>query len=379
MEPIILSIDTSCDETACAVTVGRKVLANVIYSQVLIHKKWGGVVPSLAKRAHEERIDFVVEEAVRKFMRYSKNNHQSELESRIDGTGPHTHAPDDYFLRNAFRFIDSIAVTQGPGLAMALEVGMKKAKALALRYNKKIIPVNHLEGHIYSPFAQNSTGNPERKFAFPCLALIISGNHMDIVLMRDHVTYEILGKTVDDAAGEALDKAARMLGFGYPGGEVIERLAHEVDNVDEYHFPRPMLHIKDLRFSFSGLKTSLFYFLKKMPEDEKFQNIRKIASSFQEAVFETIVKKTEEAIKQTGIRNIIAGGGVTANKHLRKKLRRLVKKHDGSVLFPPYSYLTGDNAAMIGVAAYYKMRKGIFVQDMDGFDRLPRFSLVNSA
>lgn len=390
-KPIILSIDTSCDETACAITEGQKVISNVIYSQVLIHKKWGGVVPSLAKRAHEERIDFVVEETLRKFVRHYQKNFKSKLASHNDGTEyfsfslenqgakknilAQTHASENFFVRDAFKYIDFIAVTQGPGLAMALEVGMKKAKELALKYDKKIIPVNHLEGHIYSPFVQNSKGNPKREFSFPCLALIISGSHTDIVLMKDHLTYEILGKTIDDAAGEALDKAARMLGFGYPGGAVIERLAQEVNNIDEFHFPRPMLHSKNLLFSFSGLKTSLFYFLKKKPENEKINKIKLIASSFQEAVFDTIIKKTEDAMKQTDIKNLIVGGGVIANKHLRNKLRTLARKHDGSVLFPPYSYLTGDNAAMIGVAAYYKAEKGIFVGSLDAFDRLPRFPL----
>ena len=275
---VILSIDTSCDETACAITEGRRVLSNVIYSQVLIHKKWGGVVPSLAKRAHEERIDFVVEEAVRK----------SKLGSQ------------------AFKHIDYIAVTQGPGLAMALEVGMKKATELALKYDKKIIPVNHLEGHIYSSHVQNSKGNPKREFSFPCLALIISGSHTDIVLMKDHITYEILGEKIDDAAGEALDKAARMLGFGYPGGAVIERLAQEVKNIDTYHFPRPMLHSKNLQFSFSGLKTSLFYFLKNAGKG-KVDKIKLVASSFQEAVFDTIIKNGR-CDETNGNKNIIVGG-----------------------------------------------------------------------
>ncbi|MEK7078585.1 MAG: tRNA (adenosine(37)-N6)-threonylcarbamoyltransferase complex transferase subunit TsaD [Patescibacteria group bacterium] len=389
---VILSIDTSCDETACAITEGRKVLSTVIYSQVLIHKKWGGVVPSLAKRAHEERIDFVVQETMRKFVRHYQKNFKSKLASRGNGTEyfssslenqgakknilAQTHASENFFVRDAFKHIDYIAVTQGPGLAMALEVGMKKAKELSIKYHKKIIPVNHLEGHIYSSFVQNSKGNPKGEFSFPCLALIISGSHTDIVLMKDHLTHEILGEKIDDAAGEALDKAARMLGFGYPGGAVIERLAKEVNNIDEYHFPRPMLHSKDLQFSFSGLKTSLFYFLKKMPEEEKISKIKEIASSFQEAVFETIIKKTEDAMKQAGIKNIIVGGGVIANTYLRNKFRKLVRKHDGSILFPPYPYLTGDNAAMIGVAAYYKAKKGIFVENLDAFDRIPRFPLI---
>lgn len=336
----ILAIDTSCDETAAAVVYGRRVLSNVIYSQVLIHKKWGGVVPSLAKRAHEERIDFVVNKAM-------KN------------------------IEN----IDYIAVTQGPGLAVALEVGIKKAKELAQKYNKKLISVNHLEGHIYSPFVQNSRGNPIRNFQFPYLSLVISGGHTSLVIFKDHINYEIIGETIDDAAGEALDKAAKMLGLGYPGGEVLERLARETDNKDFYNFPRPMINSKDLNFSFSGLKTSFYYFIKEMLDKEKADKLRKLASSFQEAVFDTVIKKTEKAIIKTGVNKLSVGGGVIANLYLRKKLRDLVKKYKGEVLFPPYKYLTGDNAAMIGIVASYKAEKGIFVENPQTLDRQPRMNL----
>ncbi|MFA5136362.1 MAG: tRNA (adenosine(37)-N6)-threonylcarbamoyltransferase complex transferase subunit TsaD [Patescibacteria group bacterium] len=346
---VIVAIDTSCDETSVAVTKGRRVLATSIYSQVLIHKKWGGVVPSLAKRAHEERIDLVFEDAMTKYKRAIKSDKKF---------------PVDY-----------IAVTQGPGLAVALEVGIKKAKELSRMYGRKIIAVNHLEGHIYSPFVQNREGNPTRDFTFPCMALVISGGHTQIIGMPGHVTYNIIGETIDDAAGEALDKAAKMLGLGYPGGPIIERLAHEVGNVDPYRFPRPMVKNPDLNLSFSGLKTSLYYFLRNLAEEEKTRRIREIVSSFQEAVFDSILIKTEKAMRQTGIRHIIAGGGVTANMRLRKKLRKLAKKNSATVLFPPYPYLTGDNAAMIGVAAYYKVKKNIFVKNTDSLDRIPRFSL----
>jgi len=339
---LILSIDTSCDETAAAIVDGRKVLSNVIYSQVLIHKKWGGVVPSLAKRAHEERIDFVINEAIEKFQ---------------------------------ISDIDHIAVTQGPGLAVALEVGIKKAKELAQKYSKKLISVNHLEGHIYSPFVQNSQGNPKRDFEFPYLALVVSGGHTSLVIFKNHINYEVIGETIDDAAGEALDKAAKMMGLGYPGGAVIERLAKEVDNKDFYSFPRPMLKSKDLNFSFSGLKTSFYYFTKELSNKEKADKLRELVSSFQEAVFDTIIFKTEKAIKQTGINRLSAGGGVIANLYLRKKLRDLVKKYNGEVLFPQYKYLTGDNAAMIGVVASYKAGKGIFVENLQELDRQPRMSL----
>ncbi len=342
---LILAIETSADETAAAVTEGRKVLSNVIYSQILLHKKWGGIYPSLAKRAHEERIDGVIDEALRKFQ-----------------------------ISN-FKFqIDYVAVTYGPGLAVALEVGIKKAKELANKYDKRLIAVNHLEGHIYSSFVQNSKGSPKREFKFPYLALIISGGHTEIVLFKSHVEYQVLGETRDDAAGEALDKSAKLLGLGYPGGPVIERLASEVENKDFYKFPRPMIRSKNLEFSFSGLKTSFYYFLKSK-EIEPIKNLRELSSSFQNAVFDTIVTKTNLAIKQTGINRIVVGGGVSANFYLRKLLRNSVKKYKGEVYFPPFKYLTGDNAAMIGVAAFYKAAKGVYVKDLEKLDRVPRLSL----
>lgn len=340
----ILAIDTSCDETSVAIVEGRRVLSNVIYSQILIHKKWGGVVPSLAKRAHEERIDLVVKEAL------SRSGLSLEK-------------------------IDAVAVTYGPGLAVALEVGIKKAKQLAKDNHKVLIAVNHLEGHIYSPFVQNSKGNPETDFKFPYLALVISGGHTEFVLFEDHLKYKILGETIDDAAGEALDKAAKLLGLGYPGGPVIERLAKQAGNLDQYKFPRPMLKSKDLNFSFSGLKTSFYYFLKNQNANREASDLRSLASSFQEAVFDTIMKKTERAIKQTGINNMIVGGGVSANFYLRKKFRDLSKKYNGEVYFPSYKYLSGDNAAMIGVVASYKAERKIFVKDIDSLDRIPRLSL----
>lgn len=336
----ILSIDTSCDETAVAVTQERRVLVNQIYSQVLIHQKWGGVVPSLAKRAHQERIDLLISKSLKKIS--------------IDN-------------------IDYIAVTQGPGLAPALEVGINKAKELAKKFNKKIISVNHLEGHIYSPFVQNSKGNPKKDYFFPYLVLIISGGHTNLLVFEDHLSYKILGETVDDAAGEALDKAAKMLHLGYPGGPVIERLASQVENQDFFHFPRPMIKTNDFNFSFSGLKTSFYYFLKKHQFSNSL-NIAHLASSFQEAVFDVLLKKTEKAIIKTGIKKLLVVGGVSANFYLRKKFRQLIKKYQGEVLFPSYRYLTGDNAAMIGVVGYYKAQKKIF-SDINTLDRQPRMKL----
>jgi len=341
----ILAIDTSCDETSVAVTNGRRILSNVVYSQVLLHQKWGGVVPSLAKRAHEERIDEVIHLALKK-----------------------AHMTGDN--------IDHIAVTQGPGLAIALEVGISKAKELAKKFAKPLIGINHLEGHLYSVFAQNSKGNPDINILFPYLGMIISGGHTEFVLWRNHLQYELLGATLDDAAGEALDKAGKLLGLGYPAGAVIERLAQTVNHCDLYKFPRPMIHSKDLNFSFSGLKTSFYYHLKTITEEEKNRDIALLSSSFQEAVFDTILIKAEKAIQQTKIANMVIGGGVSVNKWLRKKFRKLVKQYKGSIHFPKTSLLTGDNAAMIGIAAWKKI--GLKQYATEELDRLPRMQIKSS-
>ncbi len=335
----ILAIDTSCDETAAAITEERKVLSNVIYSQILLHQKWGGVVPSIAKRAHEERIDFVINKAIKQFK------------------------------------INAIAVTQGPGLAVALEVGIKKAKELTKKLKVKLITVNHIEGHLYSPFVQNKKGNPKIDFQFPYLGLVVSGGHTELVIFKDHLNYEVIGSTLDDAAGEALDKAGKLLGLGYPAGPVIEKLSLQVKNQDLYKFPRPMINSKDFNFSFSGLKTAFYYFLKKIPENKITKNLNYLASSFQNAVFDTLMKKTEKAIKYTGIKKVIVVGGVSANMDLRKRFRSLLKKINGEVLFPSYKYLSGDNAAMIGVVAYYKAKKNLYVENFDLIDRIPRMKL----
>ncbi len=335
----ILAIDTSCDETAAAVTEERKVLSNVIYSQIFLHQKWGGVVPSIAKRAHEERIDFVINKAMKKFK------------------------------------INAIAITQGPGLAVALEVGIKKAKELADKLKTKLISVNHLEGHIYSPFVQNKNGNPKINFDFPYLSLIISGGHTELVIFKKHLKYETIGSTLDDAAGEALDKAGKLLGLGYPAGPVIEKLSLKVKNQDMFKFPRPMIDSKDFNFSFSGLKTAFYYFLKKLPKNKIAKNLNYLASSFQNAVFDTLLKKTEKAIKTTGIKKIIVVGGVSANMNLRQRFRNLADKINGKVLFPSYKYLSGDNAAMIGVAAYFKAKKNLYVENINVIDRIPRMKL----
>lgn len=341
---MILAIDTSCDETSVAVTDKRRIITSVVYSQMDMHATWGGVVPSLAKKAHLEKIDKVIEKAL-------KN------------------------VRVAIHNLKAIAVTQGPGLAIALEVGIAKAKELAQAHSLPLIAVNHMEGHIYSSFAQNRNGRPQREFAFPMLALLVSGGHTQLVMVKDHITYEIVGETVDDACGEALDKAARMLGFGYPGGPILEKLAREAGNTDVYHFPRPMASSKDLNFSFSGLKTAFLHKTRQLGQEEVEKHLRELASSFQEAAFASVIGKLKKALELYRPRSVCLGGGVVVNGRLRTLVKGVVGK-TAPVYYPPYKYLNFDNAAMIGIAAHYHAARGNFVKDIHALERVPRLSLA---
>lgn len=352
-EPFILAIDTSCDETSAAVTEGRRVLSNVISSQVNLHQKYGGVYPALAKRAHGQRIDSVIKEALKRA-----------------GKTPQE--------------LSAIAVTHGPGLAIALEVGIAKAKQLASQYELPLIAINHMEGHIYSALAQNRSGKPERELVFPALALLVSGGHTQLVLVKDHGRYQVLGETLDDACGEALDKAARIMKLGYPGGPIIEALAKPLcsvpsdcraRNYPKYPLNRPLKEKKNLDFSYSGLKTQFLYLVEKLSAKELGQNLAHLAASFQEASFEQLVRKTSEAIEMYQPKLLVCGGGVMANKYLRKLLRRVGREKQIPVYFPTAPKLIGDNAAMIGVAAAYKFQRREFVKDLKTLDRQPRLSL----
>lgn len=233
-----------------------------------------------------------------------------------------------------------------------------------------------MEGHIYSCFVQNSKGKPDTSFEFPYLAVLISGSHTELVIFRDHLAYEVIGETLDDAAGEALDKGARMImnEHFYPGGPVIEKLALK-GNKKAFPFPRPMKNSKDLNFSYSGLKTSLLYLLRDMSEKDRTGRIHDLAASYQEAVFQSIFIKLEKAMDIYGLKRVIVGGGVSANDYLRKSVRELVGKRGGTVLFPPDIKLNGDNAAMIGVAAHYKMERELFVDDPNDLKREARAHL----
>lgn len=319
----ILAIESSCDETAIAILGSNgtrfEVLANEISSQVKLHAEFGGVVPNLAAREHVKNIIPLFETALEK-----AGVNKDE--------------------------ITAIAVTNGPGLIPALLVGVNFAKTLAYLWEKPLIGIHHIEGHIYANFTENSN------IEFPALCLVVSGGHTQLVYMQDHFQYEIIGQTLDDAAGEAFDKVARILNVGYPGGPIVADLAEkhaESNDAEKLIFPRPMLNRNNFDFSFSGLKTAVLYETKKHPNllsDSEY--IYKVCHEFQQAVTDVLVKKTIKAAKKYQPKTIMLAGGVSANKQLREQLAQAIKTElPGTYYSIPQLSLTGDNAAMIAVAA----------------------------
>jgi N6-L-threonylcarbamoyladenine synthase len=334
---IILSIETSCDETAASIVrvKGRKVevLADVVSSQIKLHQKFGGVVPQLAARAHLQNMVPVLEKAFKK-------------------------------AGIAKKKIDYIAITKGPGLIPALMIGVNAAKALSYTLDKPLVEVNHLEGHIYANWLEKEKADlyTLKKMEFPVLCLIVSGGHTQLVLMKEDMKFQIVGETVDDAVGEAFDKVAKILELGYPGGPMIENLA-VVGNGEAFAFPRPMMGSKDFNFSFSGLKTAVLYETQKGDKtDKKYQ--ADIAASFQAAALDVLTSKTLKAAKKYGVKNVFLGGGVSANKALRKALWEKFKKElpEVNVDFPPFKFTT-DNALMIAIAGYYHIAQGKGITD----------------
>ena len=338
----ILAIDTSCDETACAVTAGTKVLSNIVWSQASLHAKFGGVMPSLAQRQHREHIGFVVDQATKISKLKIKN-------------------------------LDAIAVTIGPGLSIALGVGISKAKELAKKYNKPLIPINHVEANLLSPFA-NFKFHP-----FPAIGMVLSGGTTQLILIEQIGKYKILAETQDDALGEALDKAARMLGLGYPGGAILEKFAKN-SNPKTYPLPVPLIDDKvKNRFSYSGLKTAFIRLVEKEKPLTK-QKIYDLAASFQNTAFEHILRVLSYQVNHQSltINHLLLGGGVANNIEIRNKLRKLCKEK-GLKLHIPYSKkLCCDNAAMIGICAYLKTKdlKLNTFTDCSQIDREPRLKLV---
>ncbi len=331
---IILGIETSCDETAASVievTAGNniKVLSNIVSSQVKLHAKYGGVVPSLAAREHVKNIRHVFNLALK-----NASIHRSAL--CMD------------------KEIDLIAVTRGPGLGPALLVGITFARTTAWLHKKPLVGVNHLEGHIYS----NWLAGENMTSIFPALNLIVSGGHTELVLMKDHNKYKIVGETVDDAVGEAFDKVARLLGLGYPGGPAISKTA-EKGNPDKYLLPRPMIKSKNYDFSYSGLKTAVLYLIRDLKEKniEITKQVKNdIAASFQKAAIDVLIQKTIRAAKEFKFKSILLSGGVSANALLRSDLSRALAELGVKYFQPPLAY-TGDNATMIAVAGYFNFLK----------------------
>ena len=322
----ILAIESSCDDTSAAVLREEYLLSNVMASQE-VHKKYGGVVPELASRAHQQNILPVVAQA---------------LEEGGVTVGE----------------LDAVAFTRGPGLLGSLLVGTSFAKGVAIAIGKPLIEVNHLQGHILSHFIRIE-GREHREPKFPFLSLLVSGGHTQIVRVNDYLDFEILGHTIDDAVGEAFDKCAKLLGLGYPGGPIVDRLAKEGDP-SAFRFAKP--NIAGLEYSFSGIKTSLLYFLRdKKAKNPSFieENKRDICASFQRDLIEILLKKLILASKQTGIREIALGGGVSANSELRERISLEGEKRGWNVFLPEFKFTT-DNAAMIGIAALYRYRKGLF-------------------
>lgn len=316
----ILAIETSCDETAAAVVRnGREVLSNVISSQIELHKLYGGVVPEIASRKHIEKINQVIEEAL--------NTANITLDE-----------------------IDAIGVTYGPGLVGALLVGVATAKAISFATKKPLIGVHHIEGHVSANYIENKELEP------PFLCLIVSGGHTHLVLVKDYGEYEIIGRTRDDAAGEAFDKVARAIGLGYPGGPKIDKLSKE-GNGNAIPFPRAHIEGAPYDFSFSGLKSAVLNYLNSKEMKHEEINKADIAASFQEAVIDVLVTRTIQAAKDFGMTQVAIAGGVAANSSLQNAMASACKEH-GLKFYRPSPVFCTDNAAMIGAAAYYEYIKG---------------------
>jgi len=334
---LILGIDTSCDDTSAAVVQdGRKIVSNIVSSQSDIHTKYGGIVPELASRRHIEMILPVVDEALKK-------------------------------AGVAMQDLSALAVCHGPGLIGSLLVGCSFAKAVSYGKNIPLVGVNHLEGHLLSPFLEEQA--PE----FPFISLVVSGGHTSIYLAEDYGRYTVLGKTRDDAAGEAYDKVSKLLGLNYPGGPIIDRLAKE-GNPKAVAFPRAYLP-DTLDFSFSGLKTAVLQHVRKLSPDSSpitdHSLLSDIAASFQAAVVDVLVRKTEWAVEKTGVRKVALSGGVSANSGLRQSMLEMGKKKKIAVYIPSVSLCT-DNAAMIAAAGYHRFLKN----ELAGLDLNPKAYLA---
>ena len=324
---IILGIESSCDETAAAVSIGDKILANIVASQK-VHESYGGIVPELASRAHQQNIIPVVDQALKQ-----ANVRKNDL--------------------------SAVAFTSGPGLMGALLVGTSFAKSLALGLGIPLIEVNHMQAHVLAHFARRK-GVPEAVPSFPFLCLTVSGGHTQIILVKSHFEMELMGQTLDDAAGEAFDKIAKIMGLTYPGGPLIDQLA-QTGNPVAFRFPHPQVGGYD--FSFSGLKTSVINFINnRLQSDPHFveTHLQDLAASIQHTIIEILMQRLRKAVADTGITTVAIAGGVAANSGLRRALK---SESGWSVFIPPFDFCT-DNAAMIAVCGYFKYLQGDFADQM---------------
>jgi len=421
----ILAVETSCDETAIAMIEAEmigaktkfKILGNDLSSQIALHTQYGGVFPMMAKREHGKNIvsifEKVLKEAKLKKLRIKKEELRIKDKEKILKILERENDLGKDFFEFVTKIekpkIDAIAVTTGPGLEPALWVGISFAKALSYYWNIPIVPVNHMEGHIFSIFPKKGkTFTVEnKKGLFPMLTLLVSGGHTELILIKDWQKYKKIGQTRDDAAGEAFDKVARMLGLPYPGGPEISRLAnekrtdlipllltkekdgkrfHDLNNPSsilplvrrgetQIQLPRPMIYSKDYDFSFSGIKTAVLYLIRDLKE--KNPNIlddikvkQQIACEFENAVVETLVHKTIKAIRQHKIKTLIVGGGVSANKYLQEQMENAIKvlpkQGFGKIkVYFPSKNLTGDNALMIAIAGYFQYKKKKYTKNFN--------------
>jgi len=331
----ILAIETSCDETAAAVVRdGWQVLSNVVASQVDLHGRFGGVVPEIASRNHLEAVNAAIGRA-------------------MDGAGVE------------FADLTAVAVTVGPGLVGALHIGLVAAKALTFATGLPLVGVNHLEGHIFANLLEHRDASP------PFVCLVVSGGHTSLVHMPEFGTYELMGSTLDDAAGEAFDKIAKFLGLGYPGGPIIDKLAADGDPA-AVDFPRAMMHTKDFDFSLSGLKTAVINYVRKERDAGREIDLADLAASFQAAVVDVQVHKTVEAAELKRVDTVLLAGGVACNSSLRDKLRSRLINRNVRLLYPSPAMCT-DNAVMIGAAGHFRLWRGEFLQ-LDA-DALPNLQL----
>lgn len=326
MDRIILALESSCDETSCAIIKNGQLLSNIVSSQIEIHQKYGGVMPEIASRLHLENVLAVIDDAL--------NVANVKLED-----------------------VTAFAVTRGPGLIGALHVGLQAIKTLALIYNKPIIPVHHLTGHIY---ANEFVG----ELKFPLLAVVVSGGNTELVLMKDHLEFEIIGETKDDAIGESFDKVARVIGLPYPGGVAIDKLAKTGKHT--YKLPTPM-HDGSLNVSYSGLKTAVINLAHNLEQKGEKIVVEDLARSFEDVAIGMIIDRIKKATEMYDIKQIILAGGVSANSYLRSEVVRLFKDSDIEVIIPPI-WCTTDNAAMIAKVADHLYDKGIFADLSLGVD-----------